>query len=187
MGVYYHFGEQRITKEDCISRISFNISFGEIISGASSTDEAFSGWASIKYSDGVIFEGNMKNGKFEGYGVMLFPDGDSFVGNFSEGKFKNGKYKHSEGSVFSGEFFPRLENGNSSLDLDGGYLCEKFLQRGKWIKNLAEGMVEISYSNGDRFTGLFKEGKRNGMGTYLFSDGVSFSAIYENDIVTRYL
>ena len=52
---------------------------------------------------------------------------------------------------------------------------------GDYVKGIRKGIGKFTWSNGNSFKGVFKNGKPNGKGLVL-SNGVSFKAEYKNGI-----
>lgn len=57
----------------------------------------------IKFSDGSMYNGYIKDGQKDGvHGEYVYKDGDKFVGEFYRDYFKKGVYTSSDGSVYNG-------------------------------------------------------------------------------------
>jgi hypothetical protein len=59
-----------------------------------------------------------------------------------------------------------IKHGSGKWTGNDGYYYE-----GEWERNQQEGSGTSLYQNKDKYQGYFKEGKKNGRGTYTFSDG----------------
>ena len=113
------------------------------------------GW----YEDGdenrfLKYEGEIKNGKMDGLGVLIYPyGGKSVVGEWKDGKEWNTKHRNKDG---------------------------KLIWNFEMEKN---GLVTITYPDGDKYVGEFKDGGKNGQGTFTWSDGKKYVGEYKEDLM----
>ncbi|MBC8173071.1 MAG: hypothetical protein H7X71_04115, partial [Chitinophagales bacterium] len=47
-----------------------------------------------------------------------------------------------------------------------------------------DGFGTLTFSNGDRYEGAFKNNLRHGFGTFYFKDGIIQEGLWENDLFT---
>jgi hypothetical protein len=98
----------------------------------------------MKYSDGRIYSGEWKNGRWHGKGRATFSNGDFFEGMYYEDqRHGDGVYQWSDGREF----------------------------RGGFVNDQRSGHGEYSWPDGAMYVGEFQKGLRHGEGTYTFSDG----------------
>lgn len=59
----------------------------------------------IEFESGIVYQGQVKDGKRQGYGIQKWPDGAVYVGfwknNKSNGK---GKFTHPDGDYYDGQW-----------------------------------------------------------------------------------
>jgi hypothetical protein len=100
------------------------------------------------------YEGEIKNGEMDGLGVLIYPyGGKSVVGEWKDGKEWNTKHRNKDG---------------------------KLIWNFEMEKN---GLVTITYPDGDKYVGEFKDGGKNGQGTFTWSDGKKYVGEYKEDLM----
>jgi len=96
----------------------------------------------MKYSDGRLYAGEWKNGRWHGKGRATFSNGDIFEGTyFEDQRHGQGIYLWSDGREF----------------------------RGGFVNDQRSGQGEYTWPDGAKFQGEFKKGLRHGEGTYTVS------------------
>lgn len=130
----------------------------------------FNGSATITYSNGNSYEGEVKDNLKEGIGILRYADGDVYFGGFKADKKEgNGTYIYSNGVKYEGQFKDDLKSGHGYLFLSNG---DTYL--GEFQNNNAEGQGTLNYANGSKFSGLFSNGNPK-EGTYTNTDGESIT------------
>ena len=121
------------------------------------------GKAKITLQNGIVYEGNVKNGKANGNGKITLPDG-----SFYEGEFKNdeidgqGRLIGTSGSFFEGVFRGSFSGSAFSIAIMKG--------KGKLI-----------FPNGNVYEGEFENDIMNGRGKMTTADGsVAYDGLWEN-------
>jgi hypothetical protein len=100
------------------------------------------GFGVMKYSDGRIFAGHWKNGRWHGNGQATFSNGDTFEGTYYEDqRHGQGEYKWIDGREYSGGF----------------------------VNDQRSGQGKYTWPDGATYTGEFSKGLRHGTGTYTVS------------------
>ena len=90
----------------------------------------------------------------DGLGVLIYPyGGKSVVGEWKDGKEWNTKHRNKDG---------------------------KLIWNFEMEKN---GLVTITYPDGDKYVGEFKDGGKNGQGTFTWSDGKKYVGEYKEDLM----
>lgn len=131
---------------------------GVALKGASSISNNVSGSNTaqinrgvLKFDNGDVYEGELKDGKMNGRGVYRFAYGDVLEGEWEDGKINgHGVIKSANDDVYEGEYKDDKRNGH-------------------WVFRFADGGVVIEQE--------FKDGKMNGHGVCRFADG----AVYEGE------
>ena len=139
----------------------------------------------IKYKDGTIYEGDVKDGKENGYGTTTYKDGAVYVGNYKNGLWHGqGKMTWANGEVYEGEFkngfrhrgkttYPNrgfydgyyrynMKNGRGMYQWPDGSVYV-----GEWLNDEPYGRGKLRDENGVEYTGNFKEGKINSLSLLL--------------------
>ncbi|KAF0974074.1 hypothetical protein FDP41_006684 [Naegleria fowleri] len=124
-----------------------------------------------------VYEGSWENDKKNGNGVIDYGFGDKFVGyfsnNFPDGK---GQYYFSDGSKYVGEFKHGWRHGKGVLKYADGIT----IYDGDWDSDRRTGNATITYEDGV-YTGHVKDGKRDGHGSFTYSNGDVFEGHWEKD------
>jgi len=123
---------------------------------------------------------------FTGTGVATYPNGDTYDGGFKDG-FKCGPGKYTSASTFDVfEGFYEIVDGpegkpvskrTSYVDGKPTHLCRvTYGEGGKggffhgyMLNDKRHGEGTQKYANGDVYSGMWKEGKKDGVGTYVFN------------------
>ena len=126
--------------------------------------------------NGVVFEGETKNGQAHGKGVLK-NEHFHFVGNWTEGTLNGfGILTLPNGDCFEGEFKNGSPNGN------GVWINGQNRFEGTFTNGLPDSQGEITdiQSKNKKFLGLFKNGVTEGKGTQYFQNGYQFQGNYAN-------
>ena len=136
------------------------------------------------WASGSKYIGEYKDGKRHGQGAHTQANGNKYVGEYKDGKrHGQGTYNWKDGRIWVGEW----ENGELSgyaitYDASGSINQEGIFKDGKFLRSLPKCVGSYSvttwtncfgtyiYTNGD-YVGAWKNGKRNGQGTYTYASG----------------
>lgn len=107
--------------------------------GAGNTDSNnganTAGQKTIKYSNGSVYTGIVKNGRLNGRGIMKYSNGDVYEGEWKDGnKDGYGTYKWKSGSWYQGYYKNNKYNGKGTLYANGKQQKGNF-KDGKFIGN----------------------------------------------------
>ena len=81
-------------------------------------------------------------------------------------------------------FRERLING---AGLDGGFRRKKYtILEGQWQQNQLNGFGRFFGPTGNSYTGEFIDGKRNGKGKYIWSNGDWYEGKWKNNVFNGY-
>lgn len=169
------------------------------------TDMNYSGNGEFQYLSGGYYEGEFSDSRREGNGTFFWENGDSYVGSWSNDQMMTGTYTFSNGNYYIGDFINnRYSTGtfhvissNLSQDLisfsakysEGKVYSISFeTENGFGFSGQVNGSAEITYENGDRYSGEVLNGVRNGMGTYSWVDenGItiaSYDGSWKDDVM----
>ncbi|MEZ4874141.1 MAG: hypothetical protein R2793_01470 [Flavobacteriaceae bacterium] len=152
------------------------------------------GWGKYEYSNGY-YDGFWKNGKKEGYGLYKWTGTGKYIGNWSNdnmngygvyiaenednivGEYQNGQL-NGLGVTVSGDTWEQgiFVNGNISVHYD---FYSTGSDTGCIAGDCQNKYGQFKWSNGDIFTGFFKDGKLF-MGTYSFASGDKYSGMFNS-------
>jgi clan AA aspartic protease (TIGR02281 family) len=110
----------------------------------SSVPRAAAGQTTIRYSDGGVYVGQVRNGLRDGQGTYVWADGRRYTGSFKDG-FSDGR------GIYT------LPNG------------EKY--EGDYAANRRTGQGTYTWADGRRYVGAFRDDLPNGQGVYTWPDG----------------
>lgn len=143
------------------------------------------GSGKLYFSNGWTFDGEIKNDSIRGEGKL---ESDSFLkkGILKEIHDDNKVYIVLNGS--NGLYIDKLNSisyvGNfieDTLNGEGEIRYESYTLTGNFTDNKLEGRGIIQFINGDRFEGIFKNGKRNGYGVQKTAKGGELRGRWMND------
>ena len=149
----------------------------------------FGGKSTIIFPDGTKYIGEIHNNKITGKGEYYFNTGAVYVGELLNG-FRNGKGKYTskEGIEYEGEWLKGLKHGKGTMkrkdmeytgEFKNGHLCGK--GKIKWTNgNVYSGEIKGDNLNGrglmfwretgEKYVGMWKNGRQNGIGTHVWDE-----------------
>lgn len=151
-------------------------------------------WAEGGCMDSLCtYRGQFRSNAFEGRGTLELASGAKF-----EGEFRAGLY-HGEGSftwpgdfgVYDGQWANGDMCGHGELTCNGGTDTggTPYVYEGTFHQGHAEGKGQVIFSlpslERDQYHGLFKNSKFNGLGTFLWSSGVTLIGLFEDNYCNR--
>ena len=134
-------------------------------------------FGNIRYNDGTLYKGDIKNLLPNGQGTLELADGSVYVGTFSDGKYSGiGTYTGADGSFYTGEYLNGKPNGQGTLRYADGSVYAGGFENGE-----KSGQGEMTYSNGDSFAGEFADDMRE-YGVYTWVNGESIEGKFTNNL-----
>ena len=113
----------------------------------------------ITFSDGSVYEGEIKQNKCEGRGIMKYPGGSVYEGMFRNNHREGlGVYKDPEGLVFEGEWVNGNMDGEGTARFPDGIVYQGYFKNGQ-----AEGKILIKYPNGVVHEEMIRSGNSGGL------------------------
>ena len=127
-------------------------------------DDAYCRTVKIKYSDGNVFEGELKNGRFDGKGKIILCDKGVYEGEFKNGKIEGkGKMVYSDGNFYEGNWKENKYDGKGILKKRNGDFLD-----GIWNNNKCTGKCILF---GSVYEGDIVNGIREGSGKTMLMHG----------------
>lgn len=134
---------------------------------------------------GVQYAGGWKDGKFHGKGHLTLPAGKTYSGEWVSGKRDGiGVYKqylkHDPSFMieeYQGQYLNDQKHGLGTLtNADGVF-------EGDFVNDKREGTGTMRYADGSVYSGQWKKGVREGMGTYTAKTGylIKYEGEWKND------
>jgi len=135
--------------------------------------------------DGCV-SGNCKNG----FGTFIYPYGDKYIGNWKDGKLNGqGTWINPDKSKYVGEWKNDFYNGTGKMYDSNGNLT----QTGVWKKGIFQtsiyesgdcenGWGTYTWEDGNKYTGTWENGKRNGPGNLYWFNGDKYIGDWKNNI-----
>ncbi len=144
-------------------------------------------------------EYSAKHYEADGYGKVVLENGDSFKGKFSKGAPYIGRYTYENGSYvdiyYEVQWFTRRtrfyvhydagkfgykstheDRPNKKETYSNGYYVGEF-KNGK-----KDGIGTYYWNDGDKYTGGWKDGKIHGIGKYTYANGHEYWFLHENGV-----
>eukprot|EP01017_Pseudomicrothorax_dubius_P035328 TRINITY_DN4933_c0_g1_i1.p1 TRINITY_DN4933_c0_g1~~TRINITY_DN4933_c0_g1_i1.p1 ORF type:complete len:514 (-),score=103.72 TRINITY_DN4933_c0_g1_i1:46-1587(-) len=129
----------------------------------------------LKFGDGSIYVGQMKEGRKHGWGRLVYPDGSLYEGYWKEDvQYGFGRLIRANGDVYEGLCKEGKANGVGLYAKPNGYVY-----KGEWFDDKMHGTGEEIWKDGTTYVGGFVQGKFEGKGVLRMADGT----VYEGDFL----
>lgn len=140
--------------------------------------EAPADYETINLSGGLVYEGQVMDGKRTGKGTLTWPDGGYYQGDFIDGqRTGKGKFVWCDGSVYEGDFIDGTRHGK------GKYTGPKgVVYKGEYVDGKRQGKGVLTWPSGDVYEGDFFDGDRTGKGIYRWKNGDIYEGDYLKDL-----
>jgi len=121
-------------------------------------------------TEGAVYVGEFRNGKYNGEGTATWPNGDRYVGGFRDDKFHGqGIYTAEKNFVYVGEFRDGMFNGIGTYTSSSGM---KYF--GEWRDDEKNGQGTYTWPSGRVYVGQFRDDDRDGQGAETMPDGQKY-------------
>jgi len=149
------------------------------------------GFGKFKYENGDIYIGQFEGHKAHGQGVLMYANGVKYMGGWKAGKIEGeGRMQLADGTVTGGiwannKLVKESGNGCISGDCDNGYGIYLYESGNKYLgvfkngKPFAQGTM--FYANGEKYVGKIVNEQRNGEGTLFETDGLIKEGAWSSD------
>ncbi len=134
----------------------------------------------INLDDGVIYEGELEDGKMHGQGRITFPDGAIYEGKFEDDKMQGqGTITFPNRVIYEGKFEDDKMQDQGILKFPNGAIYEGELKDSK-----QHGQGTITFPNGSKYEGGWENGKMHGQGTLISPSGeITATGKYCDDLL----
>ena len=133
----------------------------------------------IKFPDGTIYVGQIKNNEITGTGKYFFPNGTTYIGEVLNG-FRHGfgKFESKKEELsYEGNWKNGLKNGFGTMKKKGS------TYEGNWKDGFIDGKGKLKWKSGNVYKGDFKLGKMDGNGYMIwFNEHKKYSGEWKNNI-----
>ena len=121
----------------------------------------------MKFHGGDEYLGDFKDGIIDGKGAILLVSGDSYHGDWKDGEADGeGTYKKNGGSSFKGSFDKGKRHGRGIVTWKTGDTL-----KGTWNNDKLEGTTVFEFANGDRLESTWSNGSMKVKSSYIKEDG----------------
>lgn len=121
-------------------------------------------------SDGAVYVGEFRGGKYNGKGSATWPNGDRYVGEFLNDQFHGqGVYTAEKSFVYVGEFREGKFNGIGTYTSSSG-----MKYAGEWRDDEKDGQGTYTWPSGRVYIGQFRQDERDGQGSETMPDGTKY-------------
>lgn len=132
----------------------------------------------IKYADGAIYVGQIKNGKSDGKGTLTQISGDRYVGEFKDGlKDGQGTMSVANGNRYVGQYKNDMRSGQGTFTWKNG---DHYV--GEYKNNMRNGRGTFTWNDGSRYVGEYKDGNENGQGTLTWANGNRYAGEWKGGL-----
>ncbi len=141
----------------------------------------------MEYAGGSIYVGDFVYGTINGEGTFYYNGGDKYTGSFLDGlKHGHGRYEwpsDAEGNfdVYEGEYYNDLRNGEGTYTWSDG---SSYV--GAYVNDFKQGSGKMTFVNGDVYEGQFALDLRTGNGKYIFVNGDLYEGDFFENKITGY-
>lgn len=133
------------------------------------------GYDKLTLSNGDMYEGQFKSGKYHGQGTYTSKGGTVYVGEFAHGDFSgHGKKTGPDGVVYEGQFKNDQFHGHGTYKASGNVYVGEF-RNGNF-----NGQGKMTHHNGYVYEGQFKDDNFHGHGSYTKADGNGVEADFSH-------
>ncbi|XP_059608301.1 alsin homolog [Phlebotomus argentipes] len=131
----------------------------------------------LEMADGRVFNGQMSAGEIHGYGRMFTPSVGIYEGDFEHGKYCGyGVLEHQNKATYEGNFRDGVYHGHGTL------ITDQFTYVGEFSGGSKHGYGVLDDNmSGDKYMGMFVDGKRAGLGVCVTMCGDYFEGSFIND------
>ncbi|KAI0500297.1 hypothetical protein KFK09_018509 [Dendrobium nobile] len=144
--------------------------------GGARTDRR-TGLAVQVYSNGDVYEGELRWGKCHGSGVYYYYKSGKYEGDWIDAKYDGcGVETWTKGSRYKGQYRKGLRNGFGVYRFYTGDIYA-----GEWLNGQSHGYGVHTCDDGSRYVGEFKWGIKHGLGQYRFRNGDTYAGEYFAD------
>jgi hypothetical protein len=137
----------------------------------------------MKYPSGSSYEGEWENDKKCGRGTMIWKDVDEIY----VGEWKN-DLPHGNGEHIWGEGGGNIRGGQHSTSKSPTQYLPKSnsnIYRGAFREGVRDGEGTFFYANGSQYTGSWVNNLKDGEGTFVYTDGRIFRGLFQNDCIVN--
>ncbi|KAL9179935.1 hypothetical protein ACHAXT_007905 [Thalassiosira profunda] len=135
------------------------------------------GWKVVRYANGSVYKGELKDGKKHGQGKIKYSDGNVYEGKWKEGrKNGNGKFTWANGDAHEGEYKEDMKHGQGKYTWASGGVYEGGFKEGK-----RHGQGKYTWADGAVYEGKWKDWKKHGHGKMRYADGRVYEGEWEDD------
>jgi formylglycine-generating enzyme required for sulfatase activity len=121
-------------------------------------------------TEGALYVGEFRNGKYNGQGTATWPNGDRYIGEFRDDKFHGqGVYTSEKNFTYAGDFRDGMFNGVGTYTSSNGM---KYV--GEWRDDEKNGQGTYTWPSGRVYVGQFRDDEREGQGSDTQPDGSKY-------------
>gem|GEM_PF-1600329 len=131
----------------------------------------------IVEAGGVIYEGDVKNGRAEGTGTKTLAPGVVYTGSFSNNAMHGkGRITWPDGSWYEGDWVKDLRTGKGIY-----HWADNSAYDGEFLNNERSGQGKFTDANGNTYSGGWLNNKYNGRGTFTWVNANGKPDVYEGE------
>lgn len=135
------------------------------------------GLGHMVFPDGRVYNGQMSGNELSGFGRMYTPRGGIYEGDFERGKFHGyGVLELPNRTMYEGNFRNGMYNGHGMLMNDEGTYIGEFVDN----QRQGYGVLDETWT-GNKYMGMFLEGKKQGRGICITMAGDYFEGQFQQD------
>ena len=161
--------------------VSAKVKGGLSQSNSSSIEIHKDGFGKFSWTNGDTYEGTFTNDTITGSGRYTYSDGSTLTGLFDAEGFISGEYRTDERFYSYTVTYEEREPASIYIVFPSGSVFDGSVKD----YEISDDGVMI-YEDGDSYTGIYNNGKRNGKGTYEWDNGSVYDGDWVDDAMTGY-
>lgn len=128
------------------------------------------GFGTMKWTNGRLYEGNWQANLQHGLGRLLNTDRSSYEGQWRNGlRHGQGTYRSADGSYYTGDWAEDKQHGRGKEVWSDGQCYT-----GEYIAGFRSGHGQLDFPDLSSYTGDFRGNQLHGCGTFCWPDGRSY-------------
>jgi hypothetical protein len=133
----------------------------------------------LKFSNGDVYDGQVRNGVPHGRGKYIFSNGDICEGQFHEGELDGQaqcKLTFPDGETYEGQWSNKMRHGSGKMVFKNG--C---IYNGQWNNDERHGQGVLTLLDGNSYNGQWSHDMIHGKGKFTFSNGNVYDGEWQNN------
>lgn len=133
--------------------------------------------STIRYPNGNVYVGELRDGRPHGYGKMRYAGGETYTGEWSAGARHGWGIRTAAGDKYAGEWHEGKALGLWAVDYGDGARYA-----GQWRDRSFHGLGILVCADGEIYVGDWQGGRRHGRGVSVRPDGTRYDGEWRRNL-----